>query len=91
MTIFDIIQIISGILAISAFIPQIVKTIKTKSVGDMSLPMFITNFTAACLAEIYGFHLWKEQDEPAFLITNSMVMLGAGTILFLLLRYRKRD
>lgn len=27
--IFDILQIISGILAISAFVPQIVKTIKT--------------------------------------------------------------
>jgi MtN3 and saliva related transmembrane protein len=91
LTIYDILQIISGILAISAFMPQIVKTIKTKSVGDMSLPMFSINFTAACLAEIYAFHLWKEQDEPAFLITNSMVMIGAGTMLFLLLRYRKRD
>jgi MtN3 and saliva related transmembrane protein len=89
--IYDILQIISGILAISAFIPQIVKTVKSKSVGDMSLPMFATNFTAACLAEVYAFNLWREQNEPAFLITNSMVMIGAGTLLFLLLRYRKRD
>jgi MtN3 and saliva related transmembrane protein len=74
----------------SAFLPQVVKTIKTKSVGDMSLPMFAINFTAASLAEVYAFHLWKEQDEPAFLITNTMVLIGAGTLLFLLLRYRKR-
>jgi MtN3 and saliva related transmembrane protein len=90
LTIYDILQLASGVLAVSAFIPQIVKTIRTKSVGDISPPMFALNVIAAILAEFYAFNLWKEQNEPAFLITNSMILLGSGTLLFLLLRYRKR-
>jgi MtN3 and saliva related transmembrane protein len=90
LTIYDILQLVSGVLAVSAFIPQIVKTLKTKSVGDISPPMFALNVIAATLAEFYALNLWKEQDEPAFLITNSMILLGSSTLLFLLLRYRKR-
>jgi MtN3 and saliva related transmembrane protein len=87
---YDILQLISGCLAVGAFIPQIVKTIKTRSVGDISAPMFMMNVSAAILAEFYAWNLWRERGEPAFLITNTMVLLGAATLLFLLLRYRKR-
>jgi len=91
LNLYDILQITSGFLAVGAFVPQIIKTIKTKSVGDISAPMFMMNVSAAILAEFYAYNLWREQQEPAFLITNTMVLLGAGTLLFLLLRYGKRD
>ena len=91
MNIYDILQLASGFLAVGAFLPQIVKTVKTKSVRDINPWMFAMNVTAATLAEFYAYNLWKEQDEPAFLITNTMVWIGAATLLVLVLRYRKRE
>lgn len=42
------------ILFSAMYIPQIWKTIKTKSVTDVSLPMFITGFIANIIAFCYA-------------------------------------
>lgn len=89
MNIFDLIQITGGILLVIAFMPQILKMIRTKSVGDMSLTTFILNFIAVGFMEVYAWHLLKTTGQMAFLITNTLGWMVAATLLILVLRFRK--
>lgn len=88
MGFYDYLQIVGGILLVIAFLPQIIKMIRTKSVEDMSLATFTMNFIAVGFMEVYAWNLWVTHDQPAFLITNSLGWVVAATLLVLILRYR---
>ena len=91
MGIYDYLQIVGGVLLVIAFLPQILKMIRTRSVDDMSLSTFVMNFVAVGFMEIYAWNLWRTHDQPAFLITNTLGWIVAGTLLGLILRYRRNS
>ncbi len=67
-----------------AFLPQAIKTWRTRSTGDLSLPMFLLMTFGVALWMVYGLVLG---DWP-LIIGNAVTLLLSGSILFCKLRYR---
>ena len=72
----DKIGIIAAILTTSAFLPQALKTLRTKETKDLSLPTFLMLFTGAICWGLYGIHL---ADRP-IIIANIITALLSGAI-----------
>ncbi len=51
---FQIIGLIAAVLTTSAYVPQVYKTWKTKSAGNISLTMYIAMFVGILLWLVYG-------------------------------------
>ncbi|MBF0270261.1 MAG: SemiSWEET transporter [Alphaproteobacteria bacterium] len=87
MTLLDFVGMLAGMLTTLAFLPQVVKTWKTRSTRDISLTMFLSFTLGVALWLVYGLILgaWP-------IILANLVTLGlAGTILFLKLSHRKDE
>jgi MtN3 and saliva related transmembrane protein len=77
-----ILGLVAGILTTVAFIPQVIKTWRTRSTHDISLAMFAI-FTAGVFTWlIYGLLIG---DLPVIL-ANCVTLVLAGTIVFFKLR-----
>lgn len=80
----DILGFLAASLTTFSFLPQAVKTIKTKDTSGISLIMY-SMFTLGILGWlIYGF---LKQDIPLFL-ANLVTFLLASTILGLKIKYK---
>lgn len=80
----DFLGFLAGCLTTAAFVPQVIKTWKTKSTQDLSLGMW-SAFTFGVLCWlVYGFLL----GAPPIIFTNFVTLFLAGTILFLKLKYK---
>jgi MtN3 and saliva related transmembrane protein len=66
-----------------AFLPQAIKTWRTRSTGDLSLPMFLLMTFGVALWMVYGLILG---DWP-LIIGNGFTLLLSGSILYCKLRY----
>ncbi|MEA5470930.1 SemiSWEET transporter [Spirulina sp. 06S082] len=84
MDFVTLIGLTAGSLTTVAFVPQVLKTWKSKSTKDISQGMFITFCTGVFLWITYGFLI---HDIPVIL-TNIVTGLLASTILWFKLRYR---
>ena len=73
----EIIGYIAALLTTSAFVPQAIKTIKTRHTEDLSLPTFSMLFLGTILWAIYGFAL----GDKAILCANILTGILAGIIL----------
>lgn len=82
--IYEIIGLIAAVLTTSSFIPQAVKTWKTKSAGNLSLTMYIAMFTGIVLWLIYGIHL----RSLAMILANAVTALLTLIIIIFKLRYK---
>ena len=83
----DILGLVAGICATVAVIPQIKKAWKTKKVEDVSPGMFSILILGVFLWVIYGI---TQKDLP--IIATNGVSLGLnGFMLYLMLRYRKKE
>ena len=67
----------------TAFLPQLVKTWRTRSTKDISLAMFLVLVTGIILWLAYGIII---EDIP-LIAANGMTLLFAGTILFFKLKH----
>jgi MtN3 and saliva related transmembrane protein len=67
----------------AAFVPQVVKTWRTRSTKDISLATFLVLITGILLWLTYGFMI---EDLP-LMIANGVTLLLAGTILFFKLKH----
>jgi len=76
--------LMAGLLTTVSFVPQVVRTWKTRSTGDISLVMFITFSAGIALWTVYGFLI---QSLPVIL-TNSITFLLAAAILVMKIRYK---
>ena len=74
----------AGTLTTIAFVPQLLKTWKSRSAEDVSLGMLITFCTGVFLWLLYGFFI---RSLPVIL-ANAVTLLLAGTILVLKIKYR---
>ncbi len=75
---------IAGTLTTIAFVPQVVKTWRTRSTHDISLGMFALFSTGLVLWLIYGALI----GSLPIVITNLVTLVLALTILFFKLRYK---
>ena len=78
MNTFFVLGIIAGILTAVAFVPQVLRVIKTKSTKDISLGMFILFCIGVVFWLVYGFleHDWPLVVNSAVTLVLSLVILG---------------
>lgn len=73
----------AGVLTTVAFLPQAIKTWRTRSARDISLAMFLTMVLGIVLWLAYGL---LKGDLP-LVLANAVTLFLAGTILAFKLRY----
>jgi len=83
MPFVTIVGMVAGILTTLAFLPQVLRTWKTRSTADISLVMFLIYVTGIVLWLIYGLML---NDLP-LITSNAVTLVFSGTILGLKLKH----
>lgn len=83
MNLITVIGLLAGGLTTIAFLPQVLKTWKSKSAKDISLEMFLTFCTGVFLWIIYGLCVG---DIPV-IVANIMTFIFASTILYFKFKY----
>lgn len=81
----EIIGITAGVLSCTTFLPQIIKTYKSKSTEDVSLLMFIIAALGSALWLIYGILI----QSFALTFTNVIVLKFSLIMLFFKVKYRE--
>jgi MtN3 and saliva related transmembrane protein len=76
--------LLAATLTTVAFVPQLIKVIKTRSTHDISLAMYIVVCTGVLLWLIYGLLI---HDTP-LIVANAVTFVLAGTILILKIRLK---
>jgi MtN3 and saliva related transmembrane protein len=82
----EIIGIIAGLLSCTTFLPQVIKTWKSKSTKDVSLTMFLIATVSTALWFFYGILI----HSISIIGTNIVVLLLSIVMLFLFFRYRAK-
>ena len=85
MTQIEILGYIATFLINTAYIPQVVKVIRTKQVKDLSLLMYITLIVAGSLFTVYSIAI----DSMPLTICNTINVLQSCIILFYKIKYNK--
>ena len=75
--------LLAGSLTTIAFLPQVIRTWRTRSTADISLVMFLILCTGIALWLVYGL---VRGDWPV-IIANGFILVLASTILFFKLRH----
>ena len=83
----DIIAYIAGVILMMSYLPQLVKTIKSKKVEDLSLLMLLATFLSGVLYEIYSYIL----NLIPVIIMNGIFTLTVLLQLIIKIRYNPRD
>lgn len=83
MDLVTIIGLVAGFLTTISFLPQVIKTWRSKSAKDISLLMFLSFCLGVLLWIIYGLLL----GELPIIIANVITLILAGTILFFKFKY----
>lgn len=78
------IGILAGFCTTLAFLPQVIKTYRSRSARDLSLSMFSIFCTGIILWLIYGILI----DDLPIILANSVTLLLAGILLFFKLSFR---
>ena len=83
MTLLDLLGLSAGFLTTISFVPQIVKTWRSKSAADISTSMFALFSLGLILWLIYGIYL---QSLP-IILANSITLVLTAIILILKYHY----
>lgn len=83
MNFIELIGLSAAFLTTAAFFPQVIKTIRTKSTGDLSLPMYTLMFSGTVCWLIYGIF---KRDIPITLANGISSMAS-----FVIFYYKLRD
>lgn len=82
----DILGYVAGLLTAFTFLPQVIKTWKTKSAKDVALAMFVIAFTNQILWLAFG----VLREDPVIIITNAVMLCMTGLMISLKLKYNYR-
>jgi MtN3 and saliva related transmembrane protein len=88
MEMFDLLQLIGGVVLAVGYIPQIVQLIKKRSCRDLNLKTYITLTVGIGLMEIYAVNLAVHGSGIMFLVTNSLSLLLTAAISALIIFIR---
>lgn len=80
----SIIGNIAALLTTISFLPQAIKTIKTKDTGGLSFPMYLLFVTGVSLWLIYG----TLNNQMPIIIGNLVTLILAGIILSFMIKGR---
>jgi MtN3 and saliva related transmembrane protein len=80
----ELYAIIAGILTSIRLIPQVVKSLKTKSTHDLSLYFIVICFFQAIFLMLYG----MSKPDDAILYMNILPLICSATLLYLKYKYR---
>ena len=86
MNTIQILGLVAGGLTTAAFLPQVIKTWKSKSAKDLSLGMFLLFSLGVALWLVYGIMV---KDVPV-IAANLLTLVLASTILFFKFRFREQ-
>ncbi|WP_285906923.1 SemiSWEET family sugar transporter [Pseudodesulfovibrio pelocollis] len=75
--IVEIIGIVAGCCTTASFVPQVIRTWRTRSVADISLRMYLLLCLGVSLWLVYGALI----GSPAVLLANAATLLLAAAIL----------
>jgi MtN3 and saliva related transmembrane protein len=82
----EIIGISAGLLSCTTFLPQVIKTWRSKSTNDVSLTMFVIATISTALWLLYGIMI----NSISIIGTNIVVLLLSVVMLLLFFKYRNR-
>jgi MtN3 and saliva related transmembrane protein len=80
----EIVGLIAATLTTIAYVPQVIKTWKTKEVSTLSLTMYIVMFLGVSMWFTYGILL----KSIAIVLANIVTGILTFTLIFLKLKYR---
>ena len=80
----EIIGFIAAILTTASFVPQVIKTWKSKSTENLSLIMYLAMFIGIVLWFIYGYNI----NSISIMFANGISGILVCTILFFKFRYK---
>lgn len=86
MQFVQIIGLVAGFCTTIAFLPQVIKTYKSKSAKDLSSGMFLTFCTGLILWLVYGVMV----DDVPIIMANFLTLIMASIILVLKVKYRNQ-
>jgi MtN3 and saliva related transmembrane protein len=84
LDITSIIGYLAGAATTVAFLPQVIKVIRTKQTRDISLLMYIVFLSGIVCWEIYGILL----NQYPIIIANSITFFSASTVLIYKIKYK---
>jgi MtN3 and saliva related transmembrane protein len=84
MNTIQLLGLAAGFLTTAAFLPQVIKTWKSRSAKDLSLGMFSLFCLGVLLWLIYGLMV---KDIPV-IAANMVTLMLASTLLFFKLRFK---
>jgi len=82
----EILGFIAGSLSAGAFMPQAVKTFRTRQTGDLSTVMLIIQVICVSLWMVYGIF----KHSPSLIVCNFLTFLVVLSVLVMKLRYGRR-
>lgn len=74
----------AGVCTTCAFIPQVIKLMKTKNTKSISLYMYLIQITGLTLWIIHG----VRNSDPALILANSFTLLLSLIILYYKIKYK---
>ena len=81
----DVLGYVAGLITAFTFLPQVLKTWKTKSAKDVSLAMFVIALTNQILWLAFGIL----REDPVIIITNAVMLVMTTLMISLKLKYNK--
>lgn len=84
MNYIQLIGVLAAICTTISFLPQVIKTWKSKSAKDLSLGMFSLFFTGVFLWLIYGL---MTENFP-IILANGLTLVLSGSLLYFKLVYK---
>jgi MtN3 and saliva related transmembrane protein len=85
MNVITTVGLVAALCTTLAFLPQVIKIWKTKSVGDLSKGTFIVFTLGVTMWLTYGLLIG---DFPV-IVANAVTLILQATILFQMVRYRE--
>ena len=86
MAIIDILGLTAGSISGITFLPQVIKTWKTKSAGDISLLTFSFATLSVLMWLVYGII----KEDVAIIYTNSLVLICSLIMLYFKFKFKKK-
>ena len=81
---FEWVGYVAGLCTTLAFVPQVVKTLRRRSAGDISKGMYVLMFTGTVLWLVHGIDI----GSWPVIAANSVTLGLVGAMLVMALRYK---
>lgn len=91
MNIFDLLQLLGGLILAVGYIPQIYQIVKTRSCKDLNLTTYISLFVGIGLMEAYAVNLVVNGSGTMFLVTNTISLVLVCIITILIVIYNRKE